>query len=169
MMKTNQANGKAVTRVDDLSLTVERTFDAPRELVWKAWTEPEHVALWWGFQGVKLPICEIDLREGGSYRFVQRLADGNEMPFKGVYREVIRPELLVYTQIFDVEPYSAHESVVSDTFIELPIGMTKLTSRTEFATVEALKGALAAGAETGAIASMERFSEHLKSLATDAI
>jgi uncharacterized protein YndB with AHSA1/START domain len=127
-------------------------------------SQPEYVALWWGFQGVKLPICEIDLREGGSYRFVQRAPDGNELPFKGVYRKIVKPERLVYTQIFDVEPYSIHESVVTDTFIEHLGSKTKLSSRTEFATAEALQGALAAGAEAGAVASMERFAEHLKSL-----
>src|ERR1700730_7518573 len=107
-MTNNNAINNTVTYVEDLSLVVERTFDALRELVWEAWTQPEHVALWWGFQGVKLPICEIDLEEGVSYRFVHRFHDGSEMPFKGFYREVIKPERLVYTQIFDVEPYSIH-------------------------------------------------------------
>jgi uncharacterized protein YndB with AHSA1/START domain len=163
-MSKNNANLSATTYVEDLSLVVERTFDAPRELIWKAWTSPEHVALWWGYQGVKLPICEIDLREGGSYRFVQHAPDGSELPFIGVYKEVVKPERLVYTQIFDVEPYSIHESVVYDTFTEEPDGKTRLSSRTEYATLEGLQGALASGAEAGAVASMEQFAEHLKSL-----
>jgi uncharacterized protein YndB with AHSA1/START domain len=163
-MTKNNTKNDTLTYVEDLSLVVERTFDAPRELVWEAWTQPEHVALWWGYQGVKLPICVIDLREGGSYRFVQRTPDGSEMPFKGVYQQVVKPERLVYTQIFDVEPYSIHESVVTDKFIEHIGGKTRLSSRTVFATAEALQGALAAGAEAGAVASVERFAEHLKSL-----
>jgi uncharacterized protein YndB with AHSA1/START domain len=167
-MTKNNANNNTTTYVEDLSLCVERTFDAPRELVWEAWTEPEHVALWWGYQGVKLAICEIDLQEGGRYLYVQRTPDGFEMPFKGVYREIIQLERLVYTQIFDVEPYSIHESVVTDTFIEQPIGMTKLSSRTEFPSSEALQGALASGAEEGAAASMEQFAEHLKSMIANA-
>jgi uncharacterized protein YndB with AHSA1/START domain len=153
--------------VEDLILVVERTFDAPRELVWEAWSQPEHVALWWGYQGVKLPVCEIDLREGGSYRFVQLAPDGTELPFKGVYREVVEPERLVYTQIFDVEPYSIHESVVTDTFVEHPGNKTRISSRTEFATAEALQGALAAGMDSGTADSMERFAEHLKSQMAD--
>lgn len=155
------------TYVEDLDLVVERTFDAPREIVWEAWTKPEHVAFWWGHQGVKLAVCEIDLREGGAYRFVQRIPDGGEMPFKGVYREVVIPERLVYTQIFDVEPYSIHESVVTDTFVEQPGNKTRLTSRTKFQTAEALQGALASGMEEGAIASLERFAEHIKSRFAD--
>jgi uncharacterized protein YndB with AHSA1/START domain len=167
-MTNNKAKNDTATYVEDLSLVVERTFDAPREIVWEAWSQPEHVALWWGYQGVKLAVCEIDLRVGGSYRFVQLTPDGTELPFKGVYREVVEPELMVYTQIFDIEPYSIHEAVVTDKFVEHPGGKTKLTSKTEFPTAEALQGALASGAETGAAASMERFAEHLKSMIADA-
>lgn len=166
-MTKNHAKNNTVTYVEDLTLVVERTFDAPREIVWEAWTNPEYVALWWGFQGVKLPVCEIDLREGGGYRFVQHIPNAGEMPFKGVYREVVKPERLVYTQIFDVEPYSIHESVVTDTFLEQPGNKTKLSSRTEFATEEALQGALAGGMEAGAADSMERFAERVNMLIAD--
>ncbi|WP_135554708.1 SRPBCC domain-containing protein [Paenibacillus cymbidii] len=166
-MADNKATGSTTTYVEDLNLIVERIFDAPREIVWEAWTNPEHVAVWWGFQGVKLPICEIDLREGGSYRFVQQIPQVGEMPFKGVYREVVKPERLVYTQIFDVEPYSIHESIVTDTLSELPGNRTKLTSITTFATEEGLQGALAGGMETGAVDSMERFAEQVRLLAAD--
>ncbi|SEB61100.1 SRPBCC domain-containing protein [Paenibacillus sp. GP183] len=166
-MTNNNAKKDTATYIEDLSLVVERTFDAPREIVWEAWSQPEHVALWWGYQEMKLHVCEIDLRVGGSYRFVQLTPDGAELPFKGVYREVVEPELMVYTQIFDVEPYSIHEAVVTDTFVEHPGGKTKLTSKTEFPTSEALQGALASGAEAGAAASIERFAEHLKSLIAD--
>ncbi|MCD9021635.1 SRPBCC family protein [Cohnella silvisoli] len=162
-MSENNAKNKTTTYVEDLSIIVERTFDAPRELVWEAWTKPEHVANWWGMGG-KLAACEIDLRPGGTYLYVLRGPDGNEYPFKGVYREVVKPERLVYTRIFDVEPFSIHESVVTDTFVAQPDGKTRLTFRTDFPTAEALQGSLASGAEAGAIDSMERFSEYLASL-----
>lgn len=159
----SQFGAKATSRVEDLSLVVERVFQAPRELVWDAWTNPEHVSRWWGASG-PLAVCEIDLRVGGDYRYVQRGEDGTEYPFIGKYREIVKPERLVYTQIFDVVPYNVHESVTYDRFETVEGGKTKLVSRTEFATAEALEGSIAAGMETGAIASMERFADYLGSL-----
>jgi uncharacterized protein YndB with AHSA1/START domain len=155
---------KTVTRVDEKSLTVERIIDAPRTLVWDAWTKPEHVSRWWGYGGVPLHACEIDLRVGGSYRYVQRGEDGTEFPFIGIYREVVQPERLVYTMIFDIVPYNEHESVTTDTFEELHNGKTKLIMRTEYVSAEALQGSIASGAEKGAIASMERFADYLVNL-----
>jgi uncharacterized protein YndB with AHSA1/START domain len=151
----------AVSRVEELSLTVERVYDAPRELVWEAWTKPEHVSRWWGYGGVPLYVCEVDLRKGGTYRYVQQGEDGTEYPFIGIYREVVRPERLVYTQIFDVAPYNEHESVTYDTFEEVEGDKTKLTSRTEFASAETLQGAIDSGMEKGALDSMDRFAEYL--------
>ena len=160
----NQSNSKAVTRVEGLCLIVERVFDAPRELVWDAWTKPEHVSKWWGHGGVPLYACEIDLRVGGSYRYVQRGPDGMEFPFVGTYREVVRPERLNYNMVFDVAPYNEHESVVLDTFETLPNGTTRLTMRTEYATAEGLQSSIASGAEQGAIASMERLAEYVNNM-----
>jgi uncharacterized protein YndB with AHSA1/START domain len=162
-MSENNVQKKTTTYVEDLSLVVERTFDAPRELVWDAWTNPEHVAIWWGMGG-KLAVCEIDLSPGGAYRYVMRGPDGSEYPFIGVYREVVKPERLVYTRIFDVEPFFIHESLVTDVFEALSDGKTKLTFITEFSSVEALQGSLASGAEAGAIDSMERFAGYIASL-----
>jgi len=160
----SQKNNKAMSRVDGLSLTVERIFDASRELVWNAWTNPEHVSRWWGYGGVPLHACEIDLRVGGSYRFVQRGEDGTEYPFIGTYREIVKPEFLNYTMVFDVIPFNEHESVIFDNFEQLQDGKTRLTMRTEYPSAEALQASLASGAEQGAIASMERFAEYLANL-----
>jgi len=71
-----------------------RIFDAPRHPVFEAWTKPEHVARWWGWRDSTLSVCEIDLRPGGAWRFVLRRPDGQEYPFKGVYREIAAPERL---------------------------------------------------------------------------
>lgn len=159
----SENNAKTTTRVEDLSIVVERVFDAPRQLVWDAWTKPEHVEIWWGMGG-KLAACEIDLREGGTYRYVMKGPDGSEFPFIGVYREVVAPERLVYTRIFDVEPYSVHETYITDTFEQLQGDKTKLSFITEFPNTEALQGSLASGAEVGAIDSMERFAGYLAGL-----
>jgi uncharacterized protein YndB with AHSA1/START domain len=160
-MYMSNTETKTVTHVEDLSLIVERVFDAPRELIWDTWTKPEHVSRWWGYGGVPLYVCEIDLRQGGSYRYVQKGEDGTEYPFIGVYREVVRPERLVYTQIFDIAPFNEHESVTYDTFEEVESMKTKLISRTTFASTEALQGAIDSGMEKGSIDSMERFAEYL--------
>lgn len=160
----NENGAKTTTRVEGQALIVERIFQAPRELVWDAWTKPEHVSRWWGHGGVPLYACEIDLRVGGTYRYVQRGPDGTEFPFTGTYREIVKPERLNYTMIFDMVPYNEHESVIFDSFEQLADGRTKLTMRTEYDSVEALQGSIASGAEQGAIASMERYAEYLAQL-----
>ncbi len=76
---------------------IERVFDAPRELVYKAWTDPEHMRQWWGPEGFTIPTISIDLRTGGEFHFCMRSQDGFEMWLKGVYSEVIEPERVVST------------------------------------------------------------------------
>jgi len=78
-------------------LVITRLLDAPRELVWKAWTEPEHLMRWWGPKDFTAPACKIDLRVGGKYLFCMRSPEGQEFWSAGVYREIIEPERLVYT------------------------------------------------------------------------
>src|SRR4026209_2405979 len=95
----NSSSFKATTPTDrEIALT--RLFDAPRELVFEAMTRPEHVRRWWGAldQRYTMPCCEIDLREGGAWRFVGKGPKG-EYGFHGVYREIVRPERLVFTEI----------------------------------------------------------------------
>ena len=78
-------------------LVLERTFTAPRRLVFEAWTDPRHVTRWWGPDGFTLPTCEMDFRAGGAYRFCMRAPDGSDHWVWGVYREIIAPERLVFT------------------------------------------------------------------------
>jgi uncharacterized protein YndB with AHSA1/START domain len=80
-------------------LTITRVFDAPRDLVFKLWTEAEHVAQWWGPKDFTNPVCEIDARPGGRLRIVMRAPDGTEYPMIGVFREIVAPERLVFTNI----------------------------------------------------------------------
>src|SRR5262245_4789238 len=88
-------------------IRLTRLFDAPRELVFDAMTKPEHVARWWGQlgDGYSVPVCEIDLRVGGKWRFVSRHPQG-EAEFYGEYREIVRPSRLVFTEIFAPFPDS---------------------------------------------------------------
>lgn len=137
-----------------------RVFAAPRDLVFEAWTRPEHVRRWWGPRGYTMTVCEIDLRSGGAYRFVHRGPDGNEYPFKGVYREIVPSERLVYTQIFDVPGLSDHELLVTVNFDERD-GQTLLTGRLLFESVEDRVAAMDTGMAQGMAETLDRLEEHL--------
>src|SRR6266446_2444427 len=102
---TNLGNLKLTTR-GDREIVMTRVFDAPRSLVFDAFTKPELVKQWLlGPPGWSMPVCEIDLRVGGTYRYVWRHANGNEMGMGGVYREIVAPERIVTTEKFDESWY----------------------------------------------------------------
>ena len=81
-------------------LVITRVFDAPRELVFKAWTDPEHFVRWWGPRGFTTPVCKIDLRLGGAIHFCMRSPEGRDYWCGGVYREIVAPERIVCTDYF---------------------------------------------------------------------
>lgn len=147
----------------DREVVVSRVFDAPRSMVFDAWTKPEHVKKWWGCSRSELADCRIDLRPGGEYLYLMRMPDGSQFPFKGVYREVEPPERLVHTQVLDVEPYAGKESLVTVTFEERE-GKTILTETTLYASAEVRNGHLAAGLEAGAADSLEALAQTLSAL-----
>src|SRR3981081_2563312 len=93
--KTN-ASPNASNSEMDREVVITRVFDAPRALVFRAWTDPQHLARWWGPQGFSNPVCETDVRIGGAWRIVMRGPDGAEYPGGGVYREIVVPERLVF-------------------------------------------------------------------------
>src|SRR5713101_4955922 len=90
------ATATAVHR-EELELLVSRLIDASRRLVFEAWTRPDHVARWWGPQGFTTIYCKMDIRPGGAYRFGMRSPEGAEYWKRGVYREIVAPERLVFT------------------------------------------------------------------------
>ena len=111
----------------DLELVVTRILDAPRALVFKAWTEPDRAVRWWGPQGYTIVYCKRDLRPGGAYRVGMRAPEGSEHWQRGVCREVVEPERLVFTFAWeDAEGKPGHETVVTVTLAEHE-GKTKLT------------------------------------------
>jgi len=125
------------------ALVIERVFDAPRELVWKAWTEPERIMRWWGPKGYTSPACKIDLRVGGRYLYCMRSPEGQDLWSTGVYREIVPFERMVCTNSFadengNVVPASDYgittdlplEMLATVTFEDLG-GKTKLTLRHE--------------------------------------
>ncbi|HEX8799110.1 MAG TPA: SRPBCC domain-containing protein [Terriglobales bacterium] len=94
----NNIGAVTINTPGDRQIVVTRLFDAPRALVFEAWTKAEHVAQWWDPSGVPLAVCEIDLRPGGAFRWVNRAPDGGEgHAFAGIYRQIVPPEKLVFT------------------------------------------------------------------------
>lgn len=93
---------KALLKVKELSegLVITRIFDAPRTLVFKAWTDPKQVIKWWGPKNFTAPVCKIDLRVGGEYLFCMRSPEGKEYWSKGAYKEIVEPERIVFTDSF---------------------------------------------------------------------
>src|SRR5580658_6148894 len=150
-----------LTTPSDREIVMTRTFDAPRHLVFEAWTQPEHVARWWGWRDSTLPVCEIDLRPGGAWRFVLRKPDGQEYPFKGVYREIAAPERLVYTECFD-EPSAGSPEWLSTVTFEEHDGRTKVTAVSLHKSREARDAHLKAGMEAGAANTLDRLAEYLE-------
>lgn len=93
----NHIGPVTITTPGDRLIVVSRVFDAPREIVFEAWTKAEHVRHWWDPSGVPLAVCEIDLRPNGAFRWVNRAPDGGEgHSFSGIYREIVPPEKLVF-------------------------------------------------------------------------
>jgi len=114
---------------DERELTLMRVIDAPRERVFRAWTE--QFSLWWGPHGMTTPFCEMDLRPGGVFRTVMRAPDGKEYPTKGVFLEVVAPERIVFTDAFGPgwEPSPDVFFTAITTLEEMPGGRTKYTAR----------------------------------------
>jgi uncharacterized protein YndB with AHSA1/START domain len=120
-------------------LVITRLFDAPRELVFKAWTDPERLARWWGPHGFTTPYCTIDLRQGGAWHLCMRSPDGQDYWCKGIYQEIVVPERLVSTDFFSdaegnpVPPthYGMSADFPAETLITVTLaeheGKTKLT------------------------------------------
>jgi len=146
-----------VTTPSDREIVLTRLFDAPRHLVFDAMTKPEHVRRWWGMlgEGYSVPVCEIDLRPGGAWRFVNKHPHG-EAAFHGVYREIRRPDRLVYTEIFD--PFPDAESVVTTIFAE-EAGKTRMTATAVYPSLEVRDMVIQTGMEKGAAVSYDRLEE----------
>jgi uncharacterized protein YndB with AHSA1/START domain len=99
-MAENNASENVAKNTDEQDLVITHVFDAPRELVWKAWTDPALVKRWWGPKGFTAPFCKIDLRVGGVFHYCMRSPEGKDYWNTGVYREIIEPERIVCTDSF---------------------------------------------------------------------
>jgi uncharacterized protein YndB with AHSA1/START domain len=140
---------------EDGDLVFERTFDATREQVWKALTDPEIVPKWWGKHGTTTTVVEMDVRPGGTWRYISSAPDRDDVVFYGEYLEVTPPEGYKWTFMFDVDgvgPMGGPETHI----LEEVDGKTKITSIGHMGSVEALEGALSTGMIPGAIETWDR-------------
>lgn len=154
-----------ITTPSDREIAMEREFDAPRELVFEAHTSCEHMAHWWGPHGYEFAACEVDFRPGGKWRIVHRAPDGGEFPFRGEYREIVRPERIVW--MFGFEGMVGEPAVETLTLEERD-GVTILRTLSVYDSRESRDAMLQSGMEWGANQSMERLDDYLETLAARA-
>lgn len=139
-------------------IVMTRTFDAPRDLVFKTMTDPNLIPRWWGPRYLTTTVDEMDLRPGGRWRYLQRDPQGNEHAFHGVYHDITAPERLVFT--FEYEGVPGH--VLLDTVtLEGVDGKTRLTDQSVFQSVADRDGMVQSGMESGATEMMDRLEELL--------
>ncbi|MFD0711741.1 SRPBCC family protein [Paenibacillus sp. GCM10027626] len=134
---------------------ISRTFEAPRELVFRMWTDAKYLPEWWGPSVMTTIVDSLDAKKGGVWRYVQRDPAGNEYAHNGVFHEITAPERLVHTYEFEGVP---SVGLVTVTFEELPGGKTKLTETSLYPSVEIRDGVLQSGMTEGAIELMDRFA-----------
>jgi uncharacterized protein YndB with AHSA1/START domain len=155
----DKSNITTFSTPSDQEIVMTRIFDAPRELVFKAYTDPQAIEQWWGPRIYVTIVDQMDVRPGGKWRFINRNSDGAEFAFHGEYQEVVPPERLVCT--FEFEGMSGHV-VISTLIFEDLGGKTKVTSTSLFPTVDDRDGMLDSGMESGARDSWERLAEYLE-------
>jgi uncharacterized protein YndB with AHSA1/START domain len=151
----------APTRFAEREVTISRVFDAPRALVFKVWTDPKHLAQWWGPQGFTNPVCEFDARVGGELRVHMRGPDGSIYPMKGVIREFVPPTRLVFTSIaVDAAGNHLLEGLTTVLFDE-ENGKTKLTVHATAAAVAQMAKAYLQGMEMGWTQSIDKLQAYI--------
>jgi len=158
------------TPADDPVLVIPRTFDAPRALVYKCYTQPEHMVHFWGPHGSTTPVCEVDLRPGGLWRTVMRFADGSEYGYASVYLEIVPPERLVWRDVPNdweggldgLPPVQIHSTLALDD----EEGKTRVTVTVRFNSIAERDENVRRGFVGMVTASNERLADYLEGLIT---
>lgn len=163
----NFADTFKISTPTDREIRIARVFDAPRELIFDAFTKPELLKRWLsGPPGWSFVVCEVDLRVGGAYHYVWRGPDGTEMGMGGVHREIDRPERVVNTQLYD-QDWTGGEAEGTLLLIEQD-GKTLSTNTVRYVSKEARDGALASGMDQGMVAGYNRLEDLLPVLQAEA-
>ena len=142
-------------------IIIRHIFDAPRELVWKAMTDPDLIPRWWGPKMLATIVDQLDVRRGGIWRFIQRGPEGDDYVFHGVYHDIVQPERVVQT--FEFEGMPGHVSLQTTIFDEHD-GRTEATQTSVFQSIEDRDVMLNSGMEKGATESHDRLAELLKEI-----
>lgn len=159
----NNPRRLVVSAHGEREIVLTRMFDAPRALVFEAYTKPEYVRRWLlGPEGWEMPVCEIDLRVGGRYRYLWRHADGQEMGMGGVYKDIQVPERIVCTEVFDQHWYEG-EGLGTVVFKEHQ-GKTTLTTTMLYQSRAVRDGVLKSPMEGGVSMSYDRLAKILEAL-----
>jgi uncharacterized protein YndB with AHSA1/START domain len=146
----------------DREIVISRDFDAPRELVWQAMTDPKHVVHWWGPRGFTTTIEQMDVRPGGVWKHVMRGPDGTNYPNKSIFKEVVKPERIVYSHGGGREGGKGAHFIAAWTFEELAPNKTRLTGRLVFPSAEDRDFVVKEyGAVEGGQQTLARLAEHL--------
>ncbi len=161
-MAANQT--KILAEPGKQEIVITREFDAPRELVFKAVTDPKLVPQWWGPRYLTTEVDKMDVRPGGQWRFINRNAKGNEFGFHGVYHEILAPERIIDTFEFEGLPETGHVALETMKLEELPGGRTRLVTQSVYQTVADRDGVLQSGMEGGLNETYDRLEELLKKM-----
>ena len=155
-MATKTKYDTTLSLPSDREILMTRKFDAPREIVWEALTDPNLIPKWWGFRADATEVKKMDVRPGGKWQYITHTSGGEVVDFHGTYREVVAPEKLVYSFLFGDMPEG-------DGFVEITLvekdGVTELRDRGVFGSKEERDGVIATGMESGARETYERLSE----------
>lgn len=149
-----------VTTPSDREIVLRRTFDAPRALVFAAWTKSEHVRQWYGCATHQLVVCDIEFRVGGRYRFTMRAPDGIDHTMTGVYREIVWPSRIVCTERYETTGFTSEDAIVTIEFDEKN-GETTLTSTVLHPNSAQRDGHLNSGMEQGAGETYDRLADFI--------
>ena len=161
-MTKNKTNVTAEPGKQEILIT--REFDTPRELVFKACTDPTLIPQWWGPRYLSTEVDTMDVRPGGQWRFINRDAEGNEYAFHGVYHEILAPERIIDTFEFEGLPEIGHVTLETMKLEALPGGRTRLTTQSVFQSVADRDGMLQSGMEEGVNDTYNRLAELLEKL-----
>ena len=166
-MLAKSAVDVAVSLPSDREITFTCLFERPQQLLFDAWTKAEHLRHWWGCEGSVVTLCEIDLRVGGAWQLVMRMSDGSDHPFRGVYREIIRNERVVYTECYDVVQFGSPEWLTTVEFEKVG-RLVKVSHNILHRSREARDGHLQAGMETGSVQTLRHLDDYTARLAASA-
>ena len=158
-MLAGRSSEVSVSLPSDREIAFTRYFERRSEVLFDAWTKPEHIRKWWGCEGSTIVHCEVDLRVEGVWRIVMRMPDGTDHPFRGSYREVVRPGRLIYTECYEMPQFGRPEWLTTVTFEQVGKG-TELRHVIFHKSREARDGHLQAGMEAGMVQTLLRLDEH---------